>query len=210
MAEDGAAAGAAQRLFLGPCEFMRGVVSAQGLPAEAGPEIAFAGRSNVGKSSLLNALTGRKSLARASATPGRTREINFFDLGGALRLVDLPGYGYARASRSAAAAWSALTRDYLKGRAALRRVLLLVDARHGVMTPDEEIMDFLDRAAVSYAIVLTKADKAKASALDELIAATGRAIARRPAAHPSVRATSAETGAGIAELREDLASLARR
>lgn len=197
----------ARRLFLGPCDFMRGVVSIDGLPGEMGPEVAFAGRSNVGKSSLLNALTGRKNLARASATPGRTQEINFFDLGGRMRLVDLPGYGYARASKGAAKSWSKLTRDYLKGRAALRRVCLLIDARHGLKESDGEIMDLLDEAAVNYGIVLTKSDKVKPVELDALLAATAAAVSRRPAAHPVIRATSAETGEGLDELRTDLAAL---
>ena len=197
----------ARRLFAGPCSFMRGVVAIEGLPGEAGPEIAFAGRSNVGKSSLLNALTGRKNLARASTTPGRTQEINFFDLAGKIRLVDLPGYGYARAPRGAARNWSRLTRDYLKGRAPLRRVCLLIDSRHGLKDADMEVMDLLDQAAVNYQIVLTKMDKVKPPDLEALAAATAVAVARRPAAHPMIRATSAETGAGVADLRADLAAL---
>lgn len=197
----------ARQLFIGPCKFMLGVATIEALPKESVPEVAFAGRSNVGKSSLLNKLTGRKYLARASATPGRTQEINFFDLGGRLRLVDLPGYGYARAARSAAAEWSGLTRDYLRGRAALRRVCLLIDSRHGLKDSDAEIMDLLDRAAVNYEIVLTKTDKVKAPGLEAVLAATRTAIARRTAAHPAIRPTSAETGAGIAELRADIAGL---
>ncbi|NWG72506.1 MAG: YihA family ribosome biogenesis GTP-binding protein [Parvularculaceae bacterium] len=197
----------ARRLFLLPCEFMRGVVAVEGLPKETVLEVAFAGRSNVGKSSLLNALTGRKGLARASSTPGRTQEINFFDLGGKMRLVDLPGYGYARASRGAAREWSKLTRDYLKGRAALRRVLLLIDSRHGLKDLDGAIMDILDEAAVSYAVVLTKTDKVKPAELEARLAEISAAIARRPAAHPVLRATSAETGAGLPELRADIAGL---
>ncbi|MEQ1930292.1 MAG: ribosome biogenesis GTP-binding protein YihA/YsxC [Parvularculaceae bacterium] len=206
-AHGGGAIELARRLFVGPCDFMRGVVAMEGLPGEFGPEVAFAGRSNVGKSSLLNALTGRKNLARASSTPGRTQEINFFDLGGKMRLVDLPGYGYARASRGSAKSWSRLTRDYLKGRAALRRVCLLIDARHGLKESDVEIMALLDQAAVNYEIVLTKSDKVKAPDLEALLAATAAAIARRPAAHPVIRATSAETGDGVPELRADLAAL---
>jgi GTP-binding protein len=197
----------ARRLFAGPCDFMRGVARLSDLPGEMGPEVAFAGRSNVGKSSLLNALTGRKNLARASSTPGRTQELNFFDLGGKMRLVDLPGYGYARASKSVAHEWGRLTRDYLKGRAALRRVLLLIDSRHGVKESDEEIMDILDKSAVSYAIVLTKSDKMKPPALHAVAADTALRIRKRPAAHPTIRATSAEAGDGIAELREDIAAL---
>lgn len=199
-----------RRLFAGPCAFMRGVVDMAGLPDEAGPEVAFAGRSNVGKSSLLNALTGRKNLARASNTPGRTREINYFELGGgAMRLVDLPGYGYARAAKRDVAAWTRLTRDFLRGRAALRRVFLLVDARHGFKNADFAVMDSLDEAAVSYQIVLTKADKVKPTALAERIAETAAAIARRPAAYPVIRATSSVSGEGIAELRADIAAIAR-
>lgn len=197
-------------LFAGPCAFMLGVVGMDGLPDEGPPEIAFAGRSNVGKSSLLNALTGRKGLARASSTPGRTQEINYFDLGGALRLVDLPGYGYARAARKDAKRWAGVTRDFLRGRTALRRVCLLIDARHGLKEIDEEVMTLLDGAAVNYQIVLTKADKEKPTALDALQAAIAERIRRRPAAHPEIAATSAETGGGLPELRASLARLAAR
>lgn len=195
-------------LFAGPCAFMLGVVSMAGLPPEGPPEIAFAGRSNVGKSSLLNALTGRKDLARASTTPGRTREINFFDLGGSLRLVDLPGFGFARAAKKDAARWAGLTRNYLRGRASLRRVCLLIDARHGMKEIDQEVMAVLDAAAVSYQVVLTKADKVKPTAAQAVVASVAAMIAKRPAAHPAVRLTSAETLEGVAELRADLAGFA--
>ncbi len=188
---------------------MLGVVRLDGLPDEACPEIAFAGRSNVGKSTLLNALTGRKNLARASNTPGRTQEINYFDLSdGTLRLVDLPGYGYARASRKDVERWSALTRDFLRGRSTLRRVCVLIDVRRGLNPADHEVMEMLDGAAVNYQIVLTKADKVKPTALAVVEAKTAEAIAKRAAAHPVVRATSSEKGTGIAELRADLAKLA--
>ncbi|MFN3960948.1 MAG: ribosome biogenesis GTP-binding protein YihA/YsxC [Parvularculaceae bacterium] len=197
-------------LFAGPCAFMLGVVGMAGLPEEGPPEIAFAGRSNVGKSSLLNALTGRKNLARASNTPGRTKEINYFDLGGALRLVDLPGYGYARATRKDAKKWAGLTRDFLRGRRALRRVCLLIDARHGLKDVDEEVMSLLDAAAVTYQLVLTKADKEKPTEIAALIARTAEQAHRRPAAHPVIFATSAETGYGLPALRGELARLAGR
>ncbi|MCB2112818.1 MAG: YihA family ribosome biogenesis GTP-binding protein [Parvularculaceae bacterium] len=194
-------------LFSGPCDFMLGVVSMATLPPEGPTEIAFAGRSNVGKSTLLNALTGRNNLARASSTPGRTQEINYFDLGGALRLVDLPGFGYARAARRDARRWAGLARDFLKGRSTLRRVCLLVDARRGLKDVDREVMDLLDKSAVNYQIVLTKADKLKPSELDAVSDQVAAGVARRPAAHPQIIATSAETGAGLADLRAELAAL---
>ncbi len=197
-------------LFAGPCDFMLGVVGMAGLPDEGPPEVAFAGRSNVGKSSLLNALTGRKGLARASSTPGRTQEINYFNLGGALRLVDLPGYGYARAARKDAKKWAGVTRDFLRGRTALRRVCLLVDARHGLKDIDDEVMNLLDASAVNYQIVLTKADKEKPTALDALQIDVAGRIRRRPAAHPEIAVTSAETGDGIPELRASIARLTQR
>ena len=197
-------------LFSGPCDFMLGAVSIEGLPAEGPPEIAFAGRSNVGKSSLLNALTGHKGLARASTTPGRTQEINFFNLGGHLRLVDLPGFGYARAAKKDARRWHKLTKDYLKGRVALRRVCLLVDSRHGLKEIDGEVMTLLDQSAVPYQIILTKIDKIKATDATAMAEACAAAIRRRPAAHPLIAATSAETGAGVAALRAELAALASR
>lgn len=195
---------AARRLFAGPCDFMLGVVKLDALPDEGPAEVAFAGRSNVGKSSLINALTGRKALARASNTPGRTRELNFFDLGGRMRLVDLPGYGYARAAKSDIKQWTTLTRDFLRGRSTLRRVFILVDARHGLKETDLEVMELLDQSAAMYQVVLTKTDKIKPSAIAGLLSATAEKISRRPAAHPEVKATSAETGAGLAALRSEI------
>lgn len=186
---------------------MLGVVKMDALPGEGGPEIAFAGRSNVGKSSLLNALTNHKNLARASNTPGRTQEINYFDLGGVMRLVDLPGYGYAKASRKNIEAWTRLTRDFLRGRVTLRRVCLLIDSRHGLKPTDLEVMDLLDESAVTYQIILTKIDKIKPSALAVLEAETGIAIAKRPAAFPRILSTSSETGDGLGTLRADLGTL---
>ena len=199
-----------RKTFAQPATFMLGVVKLDGLPDETIPEIAFAGRSNVGKSTLLNALTSQKGLARASNTPGRTREINYFDLSGAMNLVDLPGYGYARASRTLVDAWTQLTRDFLRGRSVLRRTCVLVDARHGLKPTDIEVMNLLDESAVIYQIVLTKADKIKPTALKVLIEQTLEAIKRRPAAHPVVRATSAETGLGIDLLRADLTALCKQ
>lgn len=203
-----AATEAARKLFAGPADFMLGVVKMETLPPPDLPEIAFAGRSNVGKSSLLNALVGRKALARTSNTPGRTRELNFFQLGDALRLVDLPGYGYAKASRSDVQSWTGLTLDYLKGRAPLRRACVLIDSRHGLKPVDEETMATLDIAAVPYQIVLTKIDKIKPTAALAVQRAVGDAIAKRPAAHPEVLLTSSEKGDGLDTLRTSLAALA--
>jgi GTP-binding protein len=199
---------AGRLLFAGPIDFERGVPSMEFLPDSSLPEVAFAGRSNVGKSSLINALTGRNKLARASTEPGRTRELNFFRMGDRLRLVDLPGYGYAKAPKSEIGRWTALTRDYLRGRPSLMRVVLLIDGRHGLKPDDKDVMDALDKAAVIYQLVLTKADKVKPTEAAETTAATKAAIAKRPAAHPEVIATSSETGLGIAELRAEIAALA--
>ncbi|KAB7647971.1 YihA family ribosome biogenesis GTP-binding protein [Polymorphobacter fuscus] len=193
----------ARRLFAGPVEFRLSAPELEFLPAPDVSEIAFAGRSNVGKSSLLNALTGRQGLARASNTPGRTQELNIFDVGEprVFRLVDMPGYGYAEAPKDLVARWKRLIFDYLRGRVVLKRVLVLIDARHGLKPVDREIMTMLDKAAVSYQVVLTKADKIKPSELATTMAKV-EAIARtHVAAYPEILATSAETGAGIPELR---------
>ncbi len=195
-------------LFARECLFVTGAADRDGLPSGDLPEVAFAGRSNVGKSSLLNALTGRKTLARTSNTPGRTRQLNFFDLGGRLMLADLPGYGYARTGRAEVRSWTRLTMDYLRGRVSLRRICLLIDARHGPKPPDKEVMAQLDAAAVVYQVVLTKADKTRPAALAECLAATAGVIAKRPAAHPDIIVTSAVKGTGIADLRAALAALA--
>ncbi|HEX7007460.1 MAG TPA: ribosome biogenesis GTP-binding protein YihA/YsxC [Alphaproteobacteria bacterium] len=197
-----------RRLFARPCTFIAAAATLDALPDPTTTEIAFAGRSNVGKSSLLNALVGRKGLARISATPGRTQQINFFDLGGVLILVDLPGYGYARAPKAAASGWTRLTHAYLRGRPTLRRLCLLIDARHGLKDSDREVMALLDQAAVSYQAVLTKIDKVKPAALEALRGALAPELARHVACHPEIIATSAVTGAGIPELRAALAALA--
>jgi len=207
--EQRAALEAGRLLFAGPCDFLVSASDENDLPAlGGGTEVAFAGRSNVGKSSLLNALTGRKTLARTSNTPGRTRLLNFFSLGERLILVDLPGYGYARASKTDIARWNQLIDGYLRGRPQLRRVCLLIDARHGLKASDKEVMKELDTAAVSYQIVLTKADKMKPGPLQRMVAETEEAVSRHPAAHPVCLVTSSETGAGIPELRAALAALA--
>ena len=195
---------AARVLFAHPVEFMMGAAAIDGLPAPDLPEIAFAGRSNVGKSSLINALVGRKALARASSEPGRTREVNFFVLDEKMRLVDLPGYGFAKVTRQAADKFQNLGRDYLRGRPNLKRVYLLIDARHGLKKVDDEALEALDTAAVSYQIILTKADKLKASEVDKVVEQTLKAISRRPAAFPRVLATSAEKGGGIPDLRAEI------
>ena len=206
-AEAAAAIEAGRKLFAQACDFLIAAVGPEQLPDGGLPEVAFAGRSNVGKSSLVNALTGRKTLARTSSTPGRTQQLIFFDLGGRLMLVDLPGYGYASAPKQAVAQWTGLTRAYLRGRQALRRVCLLIDARHGIKPPDRETMGALDEAAVSYQVVLTKADKTKAAELARVHAAVESELARHGAAHPEVMTTSALKGQGIAELRAALAAL---
>ncbi|HYE45487.1 MAG TPA: ribosome biogenesis GTP-binding protein YihA/YsxC [Caulobacter sp.] len=194
----------ARVLFAQPATFMMGAVKMDGLPPADWPEVCFAGRSNVGKSSLINGLVGHKKLARASNEPGRTREINFFLLGDRLRLVDLPGYGFARVSRSTANKFQDLGRQYLRGRPNLKRVYLLIDARHGLKEVDKEALDALDLSAVSYQIVLTKADKIKPAEAAALVEKTQAQIAKRPAAFPRVLATSAEKGTGLPELRAEI------
>ena len=194
---------AARKLFAGPIAFLKSAPALTFLPGADVPEVAFAGRSNVGKSSLLNALTGRKALARTSVTPGRTQELNFFDVGEPLvfRLVDMPGYGFAKAPKDMVKKWRFLVNDFLRGRAVLKRTLVLIDSRHGLKEVDREMLDMLDAAAVSYRLVLTKADKIKPTDLAATIAATAAEARKRPAAHPEVLATSSETGLGIPELR---------
>ena len=199
---------AGRLLFAQACTFVLGAANLSQVPPSTLPEIAFAGRSNVGKSSLVNALTGRKTLARTSNTPGRTQQINFFDLGDRLMMADLPGYGYAKAPIPEVKRWTRVMRDYLRGRAQLRRVLMMVDARHGLKDTDRQVMDTLDEAAVSYQVVLTKIDKVSSTALTELKQKTLMELSRHVASHPEVMATSAKDGIGIAELRAILATLA--
>ncbi len=194
-------------LFARPWRFIAAATAFVGLPAADNIEVAFAGRSNVGKSSLINALTGQGALARTSNTPGRTRQLNFFGADAGLTIVDMPGYGYARAAKKEAASWQRAVFDYFAGRANLRRVYVLVDARRGLKPNDLAALDLLDKAAVSYQIVMTKCDKLKPEALEQTTAATARAVARRPAAHPMVVATSAVTGLGLDTLRGEIAAL---
>jgi GTP-binding protein len=199
---------AARKLFAGPCDFVWGATTAESLPPERLNEVAFVGRSNAGKSSLVNALTGRKSLARVSQTPGATRQINFFNLADRLMLVDLPGYGFAKRSKTEAEAWQEMIFSYLRRRARLRRVALLIDARRGVMESDQEVMALLDRTAVSYGLVLTKADALKPAERDQVLAKASTEVARHTAALAEVQLTSALSGDGIAALRTHLAALA--
>lgn len=202
---------AGRLLFARPWEFLTSVTDMSNLPPAAGAEIAFAGRSNVGKSSLINALTGRKGLARTSATPGRTQMLNFFVAPDTpLTIVDMPGYGYAQAPKELVEAWTALVFSYLRGRPNLRRVILLIDSRHGIKKNDLETMDLLDKAAVVYQVVLTKSDKIKPTQLTRLIADTQAALLKRVAAHPLIVATSSEKNKGIDELKAELCLLANQ
>ncbi len=203
MSWDEAQLEAARKIFAGPIAFLKSAPTLEHLPAAEVNELAFAGRSNVGKSSLLNALTNRNGLARTSNTPGRTQELNFFDIGDplAFRLVDMPGYGFAEAPKDVVKKWRFLINDYLRGRQVLKRTLVLIDSRHGVKAVDLEVMAMLDTAAVSYRLILTKADKVKASALESVTAAVQAEARNHPAAHPDIIATSSEKGQGIAELR---------
>ena len=200
---------AGRKLFAGPCDFFFAAAKSDGLPPIGAPEIAFAGRSNVGKSSLVNALTGRQSLARTSNTPGRTQELIFFDLGKQLTLVDMPGYGYAAVNKNKVASWGQLMRDYLRGRAALMRAFVLVDGRHGLKDSDIETMKLLDASAVSYAIVLTKRDEVKLADQQTRVDATLEALRTHPAAYPGTFFTSSRTGEGIPELRGHIMQLMR-
>ncbi|GGL51078.1 ribosome biogenesis GTP-binding protein YihA/YsxC [Wenxinia marina] len=198
---------AGRRLFAGEVTFLKGVVAMDGLPPADRPEVCFAGRSNVGKSSLINALTGRKGLARASNTPGRTQEINFFELGTSHYLVDLPGYGFAEAPKPVVEKWQRLLKAYLAGRPSLRRAFVLIDARHGAKAVDEEIMKLLDGAAVPFQAVLTKADKTRGRELEASLDKTRKVLATHPAAFPEIALTSSEKGEGLATLRAAIAAL---
>ncbi|QFT91471.1 putative GTP-binding protein EngB [Roseovarius sp. THAF9] len=206
-APSAAATESGRKLFAGEVTFVKGVVAMSGLPDADRPEVCFAGRSNVGKSSLINALTGRKALARASNTPGRTQEINYFDLGGRTFLVDLPGYGYANAPLPKVEKWQALLKQYLSGRVTLRRAFVLIDARHGIKPVDEEIMALLDSSAVTFQCVLTKADKVKVAERDKMLAQVRTRLATHAAAFPEIVLTSSEKGDGIATLRAIIATL---
>ena len=199
---------AGRKLFAQQCDFVLGAAGLGQIPDTQMAEIAFAGRSNVGKSSLVNALTGRKTLARTSHTPGRTQQVNFFDLSGHMMIADLPGYGYAKAPKDQVAKWTRLVNSYLKGRAQLMRVMVLVDSRHGLKDVDRTIFKMLDDAAVSYQVVLTKIDKVKAAHLEKLLGTTHAELSRHVAAHPVIRATSSAKSIGIEDLRADLARLA--
>ena len=196
-----------RKLFAGDVDFLKGVVAMSGLPADDRIEVCFAGRSNVGKSSLINAITGRKALARASNTPGRTQEINYFTLGDERYLVDLPGYGYANAPVQVVEKWQALLKQYLSGRASLRRAFVLVDSRHGIKPVDEEIMTLLDRSAVTFQVVLTKADKIKPAQYGTLLEQVRGKLSKHPAAYPEIVLTSSEKGDGIATLRSIIAGI---
>lgn len=198
----------ARKFFAGPCDFMRGIATLAHLPEAALPEIAFAGRSNVGKSSLLNALTGRKTLARTSNTPGRTQQLNFFDLGGRLCLVDMPGYGYAKVSKTDRENWTKLIHGYLRGRPTLRCVFILIDSRHGLKESDLELMKMLDETAVSYRVVLTKSDKSSREEILKISVRIMESLKKQAAAFPGIHITSAEKGFGVPELRAILASFA--